>query len=124
MTSLRCVALLLVLSWPGSAWAEPYDESYDEGYEYAESYGIEDDTDCESEFSEDEPLQGCLDYVEENRPVSYGRTFYGYRCTFDCSGHLAGWNWAESRGITQRFECGGRSQSFIEGCYAYVDQNH
>ena len=52
------------------------------------------------------------------------RDFYGYYCTDDCSGHQAGWNWAERNGIEDEGDCGGRSQSFIQGCWAYVEQNY
>jgi len=50
--------------------------------------------------------------------------FYGYYCTDDCSGHQAGWDWAERNGVTETHECGGRSQSFIEGCLAYVEETY
>jgi len=49
-------------------------------------------------------------------------TFHGYDCTVDCSGHEAGYNWAEEHGITEPSECGGNSQSFIEGCQAYAGE--
>lgn len=42
-------------------------------------------------------------------------------CTSDCGGHNAGWAWAEENGITDPGECGGNSQSFIEGCEAYAE---
>lgn len=47
-------------------------------------------------------------------------TFYGYDCKGNCSGHRAGYNWAASKNITDSKDCGGNSNSFIEGCYAYV----
>lgn len=50
--------------------------------------------------------------------------FYGYYCTDDCSGHQAGWEWAERNGVTDTYECSGRSQSFIEGCWAYVEETY
>lgn len=50
--------------------------------------------------------------------------FYGYYCTDDCSGHQAGWDWAEDNDISDVDECGGYSQSFIEGCWAYVEETH
>lgn len=50
-----------------------------------------------------------------------GLTFKGYRCTKDCSGHIAGYRWAHKHGVTSRSQCGGNSQSFIEGCWAYAD---
>ncbi len=48
-------------------------------------------------------------------------TFHGYACTEDCSGHEAGYQWAEENGITDASDCGGNSQSFIEGCIAYTE---
>jgi hypothetical protein len=48
-------------------------------------------------------------------------TFNGYPCTVDCSGHEAGYEWAERNGITDASDCGGNSQSFIEGCESYAE---
>lgn len=50
-----------------------------------------------------------------------GLTFQGYECTEDCSGHEAGYAWAEENDITDPDDCGGNSQSFIEGCIAYAE---
>lgn len=47
--------------------------------------------------------------------------FNGYECTGDCSGHEAGWAWAENKGIEDASDCSGKSTSFIEGCEAYVE---
>ena len=49
-------------------------------------------------------------------------TFKGYQCTQDCSGHIAGYEWAMRKGITSKSSCTGKSKSFIEGCYAWVDE--
>lgn len=57
-------------------------------------------------------------YTEEE---SSGDTFHGYECTQDCSGHEAGYEWAEDKGISNPDDCGGKSQSFIEGCRAYAE---
>src|SRR5690606_39170545 len=46
--------------------------------------------------------------------------FKGYECTVDCSGHEAGYEWAQDRGIEHPDDCGGNSISFIEGCEAYA----
>ena len=47
------------------------------------------------------------------------RQFGGYPCTVDCSGHRAGAEWAQRRGITNPDDCPrGNSQSFHEGCRA------
>jgi hypothetical protein len=50
------------------------------------------------------------------------QTFYGSPCTQDCSGHNAGYRWAERKGIISEFDCAGNSDSFREGCLAYVQQ--
>ncbi|OQW39140.1 MAG: hypothetical protein A4S12_11645 [Proteobacteria bacterium SG_bin5] len=49
-------------------------------------------------------------------------SFAGQGCTQDCSGHEAGYAWAEEKGITDPDHCGGKSWSFIEGCRAYAEQ--
>jgi hypothetical protein len=38
----------------------------------------------------------------------------GHSCTDDCSGHEAGYNWADETGIEDPDNCGGNSDSFIE----------
>ena len=54
------------------------------------------------------------------------REFGGYECTVDCSGHEAGYTWAEQHDITDGDDCDtagehSNSPSFAEGCHAYVD---
>lgn len=48
--------------------------------------------------------------------------FNGYPCTEDCSGHEAGYEWAEENGIEDPEDCGGNSNSFIEGCESYAEE--
>ena len=48
--------------------------------------------------------------------------FHGYPCTVDCSGHEAGYDWAEKKDIDSTFDCSGNSNSFNEGCEAYVEE--
>jgi hypothetical protein len=48
--------------------------------------------------------------------------FDGYPCISDCSGHEAGYDWAEENGIDDPDDCMGRSQSFIEGCQTYAEE--
>jgi hypothetical protein len=55
---------------------------------------------------------------------AYPNTFHGRACLGDCSGHEAGYQWAEDRDIDDVDDCTGYSQSFIEGCIAYVEENH
>jgi hypothetical protein len=49
--------------------------------------------------------------------------FHGYECTDDCSGHEAGYAWAEREDVTNPNDCDGNSQSFIEGCEAWTNEN-
>jgi len=54
------------------------------------------------------------------------KEFAGYNCTVDCSGHEAGYKWAEEHGINDGDDCDtagehSNSPSFAEGCHAYVD---
>lgn len=51
-----------------------------------------------------------------------GEEFNGYPCIGDCSGHEAGYQWAEENGITDPDTCGGDSNSFIEGCQSYAEE--
>ena len=40
-------------------------------------------------------LAGSLD-----APANAQETFYGYDCTYNCSGYQAGYNWAQRNDIT------------------------
>lgn len=51
---------------------------------------------------------------------AFAQQFHGYDCTDDCSGHEAGYRWAEDNDIDEADDCRGKSQSFYEGCLAYV----
>jgi len=62
-------------------------------------------------------------YYRVPQPLPAPFYFYGYPCTEDCSGHEAGYEWAEENGVTDADDCGGNSDSFIEGCQAYVEEN-
>jgi hypothetical protein len=60
-------------------------------------------------------------HSDESRPE-----FDGYDCTVDCSGHEAGYRWAEAHSISDGDDCDvagehSNSPSFAEGCHAYVD---
>ncbi|MGG7554976.1 MULTISPECIES: hypothetical protein [Pseudomonas] len=53
--------------------------------------------------------------------MAYAATFDGYQCQGDCSGHQAGYNWAEQNDIDDENSCSTPSQSFNEGCQSYVE---
>lgn len=74
----------------------------------------------------DYPRAGCDELLvrapiqkSSLQPVTTPR-FHGYACNSDCSGHTAGYEWAERKGIDSPDDCSGRSNSFVEGCKAYV----
>jgi hypothetical protein len=54
------------------------------------------------------------------------QTFGGYKCTMNCSGHKAGYEWAERQHITEAAKCeeilvrAPKRTSFYEGCLTYV----
>jgi hypothetical protein len=53
---------------------------------------------------------------------THDRTYAGFNCTVDCSGHQAGYRWAEQHSIDDEDYCpDGDSESFYEGCIAYVE---
>jgi Tfp pilus assembly protein PilV len=70
-----------------------------------------------------EALEDSKEQARENLQGStYQDNFGSAGCTSDCSGHDAGFDWAQNRGLSDRSECSGNSNSFIEGCEAYFDQ--
>jgi hypothetical protein len=48
--------------------------------------------------------------------------FHGVRCKGDCSGHMAGYKWAAKHDIDDDEKCSGKSESFVEGCSLYVQE--
>ncbi|UDL90279.1 hypothetical protein LGH82_02525 [Mesorhizobium sp. PAMC28654] len=65
----------------------------------------------------------CFVAISAVANLASAQTFNGYDCTQDCSGHQAGYDWAERNGIESASDCGGNSNSFIEGCQSYVEEN-
>lgn len=105
--SLLAIIGLAACSGGGDFSDEEYAAENEEIYEGEEKGG-----ETYSEFTE--------------RRESYGGSrgsFAGYDCTEDCSGHEAGYQWAEENGIEDPDECGGKSWSFEEGCRAYAEEN-
>lgn len=58
---------------------------------------------------------------------SAARTFGDNECTVDCSGHKAGYEWAEAQEITDPVKCANilrrwpNRTSFYEGCVTYTE---
>ena len=71
-------------------------------------------------------LSSCSEKKEPEPKTSYTSStkkwFGNYECKDDCSGHKAGYEWADENYITSDWDCSGNSESFIEGCYTYVEE--
>ncbi|MCD7037025.1 hypothetical protein LRQ11_03770 [Pseudomonas sp. MAFF 311095] len=50
-------------------------------------------------------------------------TFDGNPCLGDCSGHQAGYDWAEQNDVDDESSCSTPSASFNQGCESYVEEN-
>lgn len=50
-------------------------------------------------------------------------TFDGNTCLGDCSGHQAGYDWAEQNDVDDESSCSTPSTSFNEGCASFVEEN-
>lgn len=69
----------------------------------------------EETLSYDKPAPEEIAYPNEE--------FHGYPCIGDCSGHEAGYQWAEEKDINDPDNCGGNSDSFVEGCKIYAEEH-
>lgn len=80
-----------------------------------------------------EPPTGSVSRDSSEPPESDSRyaapekhQFDEYDCILDCSGHRAGYEWAERKSISDGYNCDVagdhyNSPSFAEGCHAYVE---
>lgn len=77
-------------------------------------------TTTNSDYYPDEDIESETEEDDSNQ-----LEFNGYPCTENCSGHEAGYEWAEENGITQDDvdNYSGNSNSFMEGMQSYVDDN-
>jgi hypothetical protein len=75
----------------------------------------------DSEISSEDATEEHQDAPAEVDPVELASD-HGMPCTVDCSGHAAGYQWAETQGITDHDDCGGNSESFIEGCRTRAEE--
>ena len=109
----------LTLFYKGS---DGNNDGFDYGYDNASENDIDSFKECQHSFGVSDTEDGCNEYVKENY-TGYN-TFHGYECDEDCSGHEAGYNWAEENDISDEDSCIGKSESFIEGCIIYVEENY
>jgi hypothetical protein len=75
---------------------------------------------CRSQPSDDDIDQAHESAQEQLSDASFEDVGDTSDCTEDCSGHEAGFDWARDEGVTDSSDCSGSSQSFVEGCEAYV----
>lgn len=100
-----------------------YNKDYDsDGYAWAEDNDVSSFDECQNQFGTSYEEDECNRYVKENY-TGYNN-FNGYECTEDCSGHEAGYAWAEENYIDDEYDCDGNSDSFNEGCLSYVEENY
>ncbi len=78
----------------------------------------------QDEYIESDPSESENSSYYENDSYYYEEpiTSDNWICTDDCSGHEAGYAWAEENYIIDPADCGGNSNSFIEGCEAYANE--
>ncbi len=77
----------------------------------------------------DRSLKPDFETVRDLRPVPRAsiafpdRLMVGpYWCDADCSGHIAGWDWAVANRADDVSDCqGSRSNSFYEGCHLFLE---
>lgn len=110
-------------AYVSNSYRSSYTSREDAGYNWAEENNITEFSDCQYEFGSSEEEDGCNKYVRENKYDGY-LSFHGYDCSEDCSGHEAGYEWAEDNNIRDEYDCDGNSDSFIEGCRIYVQENY
>lgn len=120
-THFLLLIIVLALLAAGCSSAEQDSGASEPGVERESTSGRD-------EFSEERadtpPVENSdsEDTEADNDSSGTGLTFHGYTCRVDCSGHEAGYEWAEEKGITDPEDCGGNSESFIEGCRAYAEE--
>jgi len=101
---------------------QPMMNDFQYGYNYASENDVDNFKECQNYFGTGDAEDGCNEYVKEYH-TGY-KSFKGTECTEDCRGHEAGYNWAEENDISDEDDCDGNSESFIEGCKTYVNENY
>lgn len=63
-----------------------------------------------------------LSYQPRESISRTGELWFGnFPCETDCSGHIAGYEWARDKKLSRASSCEGHnSGSFSEGCYVYL----
>lgn len=111
------ICALLALGLAGACTAEHGGDQQDASAAQTRDGRGSDDRDATVEDAED-----LVDRAADDLDgTTYSDLGEPYGCTQDCLGHEAGVAWAQEHSITDPDECGGKSQSFIEGCQAYAE---
>ncbi|PIR78100.1 MAG: hypothetical protein COU28_03505 [Candidatus Magasanikbacteria bacterium CG10_big_fil_rev_8_21_14_0_10_36_16] len=76
---------------------------------------------CEKQFSNSQALQGCKDFVLQDK--DYIGNFYGHECsdTESCTAEEEGYGWAQENNISNSEDCLEYSLEFKFGCQAFTD---
>lgn len=125
-TSAILVALCLFISGCGSSEPSTVPDKAQRATPSPRSSPRVTETDPDSDESDSEGEvnnRSEEDETADTEADSEAREFHGYPCTDDCSGHEAGYAWAERNEIHDPDDCGGNSQSFIEGCRLWAEEN-
>lgn len=126
MRSFKALAAILLISGCGSSPDTDEDAASTEATAEDSMINIGDAAEPLGRFPDAKELKGGETYSQyDERRDSYAGargSYAGDGCTEDCSGHEAGYQWAEARDINDPDDCGGKSWSFEEGCRAYAKE--
>ena len=118
MRILIAIALSMSLIGCGSGGGG---SRYGDDYDYAADMEAEYEADLAAEEAAEDALREAMANVEASDVSEYEVDPISHTgCTYDCSGHEAGEAWARENDISDEYDCRGNSQSFIEGCEAWV----
>ncbi len=98
------------------------DSSVSDSHAVATQAGVEAPTFVEKSTEVEDPT----DVETPTGGEASAHRVYTNDCTADCSGHRAGYNWAEEKGVDDEDACetageNSNSPSFAEGCKEFVD---
>ncbi len=116
----KTISILMVIVLPFIVGCKNQD--FQSGYQWAQNNDIQSFDVCQKEFGTGDKEDGCNEYIKKNY-TGYQK-FKGKDCTEDCSGHIAGYEWAKKKDISTINSCNGNSISFKEGCESYVRENY
>lgn len=114
--------LIVIAIFVGTFWYNYYEKEQRKERQRAKEAACLVDPVCRAQKAD---FRARMDSIFQRGVVgSLTGTFFfrGRTCLDDCTGHIAGYEWASRLGISKEFGCGGKSDSFIEGCLQYVQE--